>query len=50
MRVVKGFGAEEVQADRLEVEADDVYDASMGRAGVRPASGLPALELVPTSG
>jgi ATP-binding cassette subfamily B protein len=42
VRVVKGFGAEGVQAARLRVEADDVYRESMGAAGVR-ATYLPAL-------
>ena len=33
VRVVKGFGAERVQAAKLRSEADDVYDASMEAAG-----------------
>jgi ATP-binding cassette, subfamily B, bacterial len=49
VRVVKGFGAERVQADRLRVEADDVYDRSMEAAAVR-ATFLPALELLPNIG
>ncbi len=49
VRVVKGFGAERVQADRLRVEADDVYGRSMEAAGVR-AVFLPALELLPNIG
>jgi ATP-binding cassette subfamily B protein len=49
VRVVKGFGAEPVQAARLAVEADDVYDQSMQAAGVR-ATYLPALELLPNLG
>ena len=50
VRVVKGFGAEEVQADRFDVEADDVYDPlDGGRAGVRGRF-WPILELLPTSG
>jgi ATP-binding cassette subfamily B protein len=49
VRVIKGFGAETVQARRLGVEAGDVYDASMGAAGVR-ARFLPAMELVPNVG
>ena len=32
VRIVKGFGAEQVQAARLATEADDLYDASMGAA------------------
>jgi ATP-binding cassette subfamily B protein len=49
VRVVKGFGAEEVQADRLEVEADDVYEASMAGARVRGRY-WPILELLPSLG
>jgi ATP-binding cassette subfamily B protein len=49
VRVVKGFGAEPVQAARLRVEADDVYGRSMEAAGVR-ATFLPALELLPNIG
>jgi ATP-binding cassette subfamily B protein len=49
VRVVKGFGAERVQAERLRVEADDVYGRSMEAAGVR-ATFLPALELLPNIG
>jgi ATP-binding cassette, subfamily B, bacterial len=49
VRVVKGFGAEGVQARRLRVEADDVYEASMDAARVR-ATYLPALELLPNIG
>ena len=49
VRVVKGFGAERVQAARLRVEADDVYNRSMGAARVR-ARFLPALELLPNIG
>ena len=49
VRVVKGFGAEGVQAARLRVEADDVYRESMGAAAVR-ATYLPALELLPNIG
>ena len=49
VRVVKGFGAEAVQAERLAVEADDVYDRSMEASRVR-ARFLPALELLPNLG
>ena len=49
VRVVKGFGAERVQAERLRVEADDVFGRSMEAAGVR-ATFLPALELLPNIG
>lgn len=49
VRVVKGFGAERVQAERLRVEADDVFERSMEAALVR-ATFLPALELLPNIG
>jgi ATP-binding cassette, subfamily B, bacterial len=49
IRVVKGFGAEEVQAKRLRKEADDVYGRSMEAARIR-ATFLPALELLPNLG
>ena len=35
IRVVKGFGAERLQARPARVEADDVYDQSLGR-GAHP--------------
>ncbi len=49
VRIVKGFGAEQVMAGRLEAEADDLYEASMGAARVR-AHYLPALDLLPNIG
>jgi len=49
VRVVKGFGSQDVQARRLRVEADDVYDASMAAARVRGRY-LPALDLLPNIG
>ena len=49
VRVVKGFGAERVQAERLRIEADDVFARSMEAAVVR-ATFLPALELLPNIG
>jgi ATP-binding cassette subfamily B protein len=49
VRVVKGFGAEPVQAARLRTEADDVFGMSMQAARVR-ARFLPALELLPNLG
>ncbi len=49
VRVVKGFGAQSVQADRLRAEADDVYRESMAAAGIR-ATYLPALDLLPNLG
>ena len=49
VRIVKGFGAERVMTGRLEAEADDLYEASMGAARVR-AHYLPALDLLPNIG
>ena len=49
VRVVKGFGSQRVQAQRLRIEADDVYDASMAAARVRGRY-LPALDLLPSIG
>ena len=49
VRVIKGLGAEGVQAQRLAAEAEDVYDESMSAARVRSRF-LPALELLPNIG
>ena len=49
VRVVKGLGAERIQAARLQVEADDVFGQSLGAARTR-AQFVPALELLPTIG
>ena len=49
VRVVKGLGAEGVQADRLRAEARDVYDESIGAVRTR-ARYLPGLELIPNIG
>ncbi len=49
VRVVKGLGAEQVQAERLSAEAKDVYEQSIGAARVR-ARFLPGLELLPNIG
>jgi ATP-binding cassette subfamily B protein len=49
VRVIKGLGAEAVQAERLKREAEDVYAESMGAARTR-ASFLPGLELLPNIG
>ena len=49
VRVIKGLGAEGVQADRLAAEAEDVYVESMAAARVR-STYLPALELLPNIG
>ena len=49
VRVVKGFGAERVQADKLRVEADDIRRESINAARIR-AKYLPAMELLPQIG
>ena len=49
VRVIKGFGAEQVQADKLEVEADDIQDASLRAARIR-AIYLPFIDLLPAAG
>lgn len=49
IRVVKGFGSERVQADKLEIEADDIQNASLGAARIR-ATYLPFIELLPAIG
>ena len=49
VRVIKGLGAERVQADRLKAEAQDVYDESIAAARTRAAF-LPGLELLPNIG
>ena len=49
MRVVKGFGAERRQEERLHEEASDLYEVSMESARIR-ANYWPILELLPTIG
>ncbi len=49
IRVVKGFGAEQVQAAKLEKEADDIRAVSIEAARIR-AKFLPAIELLPQIG
>lgn len=49
VRVVKGFGAEQVMAERLRTEADDIRRVSIGAARIR-AKFLPAIELLPQLG
>lgn len=49
VRVVKGFGAEELQVRRLATEAESVYDRSMDQARLR-AGFLPLIDLLPTLG
>ena len=46
VRVVKGFGAERVQAAKLRVEADDIRTVSLQSARIR-STFLPALDLLP---
>jgi len=47
VRVVKGFGAERVLTERLEVEADDIQRVSLRAATLR-ATYLPLMDLLPT--
>jgi ATP-binding cassette subfamily B protein len=49
VRVIKGFGAHEVTAARLQKEADDIRTVSLQAARVRSAF-LPALDLLPSLG
>ena len=49
VRVVKGFGAEEVQSKRLRKEADDIQGVSIRAARIR-AKFLPAIDLLPQIG
>jgi ATP-binding cassette subfamily B protein len=49
VRVVKGFGAEGVQAAKLAREADDIRNVSLGAAKIR-ATHLPINELLPSVG
>ena len=49
IRVVKGFGAEQMQADKLSKEADDIRRVSIEAARIR-AKFLPAIELLPQIG
>jgi len=49
VRVIKGFGAEHVQAERLQTEADDIRRVSIGAARIR-AKFLPAIDLLPQLG
>jgi ATP-binding cassette subfamily B protein len=49
VRVVKGFGAEGVQAAKLRVEADDIQRESLQAARIR-SNFLPALDLLPNLG
>ena len=49
VRVIKGFGAEEVQSAKLRKEADDIQRESIKAARIR-AKYLPAIDLLPQLG
>ena len=49
VRVIKGLGAERVQADKLEAEADDIQRVSLDAARIR-AVYLPFIDLLPAVG
>ena len=49
VRVIKGFGAEGVQFDKVRVEADDIQRVSLEAARIRSRY-LPALDLLPALG
>ena len=49
VRVIKGFGAEQVQARKLKNEADDIWNVSLVAAKIR-SKFLPALDLLPSIG
>jgi ATP-binding cassette, subfamily B, bacterial len=49
VRVIKGFGAEQVQSEKLRAEADDIQRVSVQAARVRSRF-LPAIDLLPSLG
>ena len=49
IRIVKGFGVERLQRDRLSSEADSVYDRSMDQAKLR-ARFVPQIDFLPALG
>ena len=49
VRVVKGFGAEKLQRERLSAEADSVYDYSIKQARLR-GNFMPQIDLLPALG
>ena len=49
IRIVKGFGVERLQRDRLAAEADSVYDRSMDQAKLR-ARFVPQIDFLPALG
>ena len=49
IRVVKGFGAEQVQFDKLEKEANDIFREAMKASKIR-SNFLPAIDVLPALG
>ena len=49
VRVVKGFGAEQVQFEKLEKEANDIFGEAMKAAKIR-SNFLPAIDVLPALG
>ena len=49
VRVIKGFGAEQVQFEKLRKEADDIFSETMKAAKIR-SSFLPAIDVLPALG
>jgi len=49
VRVIKGFGAEPVQSQRLQIEANEIRAASIAAARIR-AKFMPMIELLPQIG
>ena len=49
VRVVKGFGAEQVQFDKLEKEANDIFGEAMKASKIR-SNFLPAIDVLPALG
>ncbi len=49
VRVIKGFGAEQVQFEKLRKEADDIFGETMKAAKIR-SSFLPAIDVLPALG
>lgn len=49
VRVIKGFGAEQVQFDKLSKKADDIYAESLKAAKIR-SNFMPAIDVLPALG
>ena len=49
VRVIKGFGAEQVQFEKLEKEANDIFGEAMKAAKIR-SNFLPAIDVLPALG